>query len=92
MESAAVAGLLEAAAESEKEERALAAQAEGEAEAEAMQVAAALEADRVTIEGGVVLPGPKEGFESHLASVKSLIASDPARVAQVLKGWILSDE
>ncbi|MGM0633472.1 MAG: flagellar basal-body MS-ring/collar protein FliF, partial [Pseudomonadota bacterium] len=44
----------------------------------------------VTLSGGddVLLPGPEEGYERQLNAVRSLVADDPARVAQVVKQWI----
>ncbi|NNM50809.1 MAG: flagellar M-ring protein FliF [Pseudomonadales bacterium] len=50
---------------------------------------------KVTLSGeanDLLLPGPHEGFESQLAAVKAMIAEDPGRVAQVVKGWINAEE
>lgn len=49
---------------------------------------------KVTLSGGndLLLPGPHEGFESQLAAVKAMIAEDPGRVAQVVKGWVNEEE
>ncbi|WP_426417591.1 flagellar basal-body MS-ring/collar protein FliF [Aestuariirhabdus sp. LZHN29] len=50
--------------------------------------------DRVTLSGagGVLLPGPHEGYEQQLNAVKGLVAEDPGRVAQVIKQWVADDE
>jgi flagellar M-ring protein FliF len=49
--------------------------------------------DLVSLTGGdSLLPGPSEGFERQLNALKALIAEDPQRVAQALKGWINDDE
>ena len=48
----------------------------------------------VTLSGNTtnpLLPGPDEGFEQQVDSIKSLVAEDPKRVAQVIKTW-LKDE
>ena len=38
-----------------------------------------------------LLPGPDASYDQHLDAVKSMVAEDPRRVAQVVKTWI-SDE
>lgn len=51
--------------------------------------------DQVTFGGGrsdSLLPTPNESFEYQLNAVRSMIAEDPARVAQAVKQWIGSDE
>lgn len=50
-------------------------------------------ADKVTLSGGddLLLAGPNEGYERQLNAIKGLIAQDPAKVAQVVKGWITED-
>jgi len=49
--------------------------------------------DLVSLTGGdSLLPGPSEGFERQLNALKALIAEDPQRVAQAVKGWINDDE
>ncbi|MCL6414461.1 flagellar M-ring protein FliF [Aestuariirhabdus sp. Z084] len=55
---------------------------------------AGLDDDRVTLSGagGVLLPGPHEGYEQQLNAVKGLVAEDPGRVAQVIKQWVSDDE
>ena len=48
----------------------------------------------VTLSGNTtnpLLPGPDDGFEAQVDSIKSLVAEDPKRVAQVIKTW-LKDE
>mgnify|MGYP005723560285 CR=1 FL=1 len=47
----------------------------------------------VTLSGtsNPLLPGPDASYEQHLDAVKSMVAEDPRRVAQVVKTWI-SDE
>ncbi|MDX1490428.1 MAG: flagellar basal-body MS-ring/collar protein FliF [Pseudohongiellaceae bacterium] len=49
--------------------------------------------DKVTLSGGddLLLSAPNEGYEQQLNAIKGLIAQDPARVAQVVKGWIGDD-
>ena len=41
--------------------------------------------------GNPLLPGPEDGYEAQVDSVKALVAEDPKRVAQVIKTW-LKDE
>lgn len=50
--------------------------------------------DRVTLSGAddFLLPGASESFERQLDALKGLIAEDPARVAQVVIGWVKSDD
>lgn len=51
--------------------------------------------DRVTFGGrggDGLLPTPNESFEYQLNAVRSMIAEDPARVAQAVKQWIGNDE
>jgi flagellar M-ring protein FliF len=50
-------------------------------------------ADKVTLSGGddLLLAAPNEGYERQLNAIKGLIAQDPAKVAQVVKGWITED-
>lgn len=50
--------------------------------------------DSVTLSGGdeLLLPGPSEyNYEQQLNAIKVLVAEDPARVAQVVKNWIIND-
>lgn len=63
-------------------------------------------ADLESLDGGVVaddkvtfgnredslLPTPNESFEYQLNAVRSMIAEDPARVAQAVKQWLGKDE
>lgn len=53
-----------------------------------------LSADRVSIGGpqSILLPSPSEGYDAQLNAIKSLVAEDPGRVAQVVKEWINADE
>jgi flagellar M-ring protein FliF len=39
-----------------------------------------------------LLPGPNESYERQMSAVRSLVASDPGRVAQVVKQWVSADE
>jgi flagellar M-ring protein FliF len=39
-----------------------------------------------------LLPTPNESFDYQVNSVKSMIAEDPARVAQAVKQWVKEDE
>ncbi len=40
----------------------------------------------------ILLPSPSEGYDAQLNAIKSLVAEDPGRVAQVVKEWISGDE
>lgn len=53
-----------------------------------------LAADRVSLGGpqSILLPSPSEGYDAQLNAIKSLVAEDPGRVAQVVKEWINDDE
>ena len=53
-----------------------------------------LGSDRVTLGGpqSILLPSPSEGYDAQLNAIKSLVAEDPGRVAQVVKEWINADE
>ena len=51
--------------------------------------------ETVTLTGSgdaLALPSPEESYEQQLNAVKGLIAEDPGRVAQVIKGWVNVDE
>ncbi len=51
--------------------------------------------ETVTLTGtgdALALPSPEESYEQQLNAVKGLIAEDPGRVAQVVKGWVNADE
>lgn len=50
--------------------------------------------DRVSLGGpqSILLPSPSEGYDAQLNAIKSLVAEDPGRVAQVVKEWINTDE
>ncbi len=50
--------------------------------------------DRVSLSGpqSIMLPSPSEGYDAQLNAIKSLVAEDPGRVAQVVKEWINADE
>lgn len=54
----------------------------------------ALAGDRVSLSGpqSIMLPSPTEGYDAQLNAIKSLVADDPGRVAQVVKDWINADE
>lgn len=47
----------------------------------------------VTIAGSTnpLLPGPDASYDQHLEAVKSMVAEDPRRVAQVVKTWISNE-
>ncbi|WP_252273095.1 flagellar basal-body MS-ring/collar protein FliF [Pseudomonas subflava] len=53
-----------------------------------------LSSDRVSLGGpqSILLPSPSEGYDAQLNAIKSLVAEDPGRVAQVVKEWINADE
>lgn len=53
-----------------------------------------LASDRVSLGGpqSILLPSPSEGYDAQLNAIKSLVAEDPGRVAQVVKDWINADE
>ncbi|SNT09492.1 flagellar basal-body MS-ring/collar protein FliF [Pseudomonas segetis] len=57
-------------------------------------MAGGLAADRVSLGGpqSILLPSPSEGYDAQLNAIKSLVAEDPGRVAQVVKEWINDDE
>ena len=57
-------------------------------------LAGELAADRVSLGGpqSILLPSPSEGYDAQLNAIKSLVAEDPGRVAQVVKEWINADE
>lgn len=40
----------------------------------------------------LLLPGAGDGYDRQLNALKSLIADDPARVAQVMRQWVNADE
>jgi len=46
------------------------------------------DADDSITQPEVLLPGPGESYEAQLNAVKSLVAEDPRRVAQVVKTWL----
>ncbi|MDY0250911.1 MAG: flagellar basal-body MS-ring/collar protein FliF [Pseudomonas sp.] len=50
--------------------------------------------DRVSLGApqSILLPSPSEGYDAQLNAIKSLVAEDPGRVAQVVKEWINADE
>ncbi|NVK42675.1 MAG: flagellar M-ring protein FliF [Oceanospirillaceae bacterium] len=52
--------------------------------------------DRVTFGsgagGGDMLPTPNESFEYQINTIRSMVAEDPARVAQAVKQWVREDE
>jgi len=50
--------------------------------------------DRVSLGGpqSILLPSSSEGYDAQLNAIKSLVAEDPGRVAQVVKEWINADE
>ena len=43
-------------------------------------------------EEGSLLPGPNESYERQIDAIRSLVAEDPGRVAQVVKQWVSVDE
>lgn len=47
----------------------------------------------VTLTGATnpLLPGPDASYDQHLDAVKSMVAEDPRRVAQVVKSWIANE-
>ena len=53
-----------------------------------------LSTDRVSLSGpqSIMLPSPSEGYDAQLNAIKTLVAEDPGRVAQVVKEWINADE
>ncbi len=49
--------------------------------------------DEVTLGGEeILLPGPAESFDYQINAIRSLIAEDPARVAQAVRRWVVVDE
>ena len=47
----------------------------------------------VSLTGGSnpLLPGPDASYDQHLDAVKSIVAEDPKRVAQVMKTWLANE-
>lgn len=84
--------ILKRLAESGKEESlaALESQLGGSLGLEGMQTAGGPE---VTLTGtsNPLLPGPNASYEQHVDAVKTLVAEDPRRVAQVVKTWIANE-
>ncbi len=84
--------ILKRLAESGKEESlaALESQLGGSLGLEGMQGAGGGE---VTLTGASnpLLPGPNASYDQHLDAVKSMVAEDPRRVAQVVKTWIANE-
>jgi len=67
----------------------------GEISAELDQLATSGVADdRVTFSGteSGVLPTPNESFDYQLNAIRSMVAEDPARVAQAVKQWVVENE
>ncbi len=62
------------------------------AELEGISDTGALDDGGLNVDEGALLPGPNESFDRQLDAVRSLVAEDPGRVAQVVKQWITSDE
>ncbi|RDE22412.1 flagellar basal body M-ring protein FliF [Motiliproteus coralliicola] len=48
------------------------------------------EADEVS--GEALLPGPNDSYERQIDAVRTLVAEDPGRVANVVKQWLATDE
>ncbi|OMH30033.1 flagellar basal-body MS-ring/collar protein FliF [Motiliproteus sp. MSK22-1] len=46
----------------------------------------------LSVDQGSLLPGPNESYDRQLDAIRSLIAEDPGRVAQVVKQWVSADE
>ncbi|WP_191833267.1 flagellar basal-body MS-ring/collar protein FliF [Pseudomonas fluorescens] len=68
--------------------------AEGDMELGVLGLDGDLANDRVSLGGpqSILLPSPSEGYDAQLNAIKSLVAEDPGRVAQVVKEWINADE
>lgn len=66
----------------------------GDMQAGEMGASGGLADDRVSLSGpaNIMLPSPSEGYDAQLNAIKSLVAEDPGRVAQVVKEWINDDE
>jgi len=49
--------------------------------------------ENVTLSSGpdALLPGPNDRYEQQVGAVKSMVAEDPRRVAQVVKSWLSAD-
>ncbi|WP_207062428.1 flagellar basal-body MS-ring/collar protein FliF [Motiliproteus sp. SC1-56] len=66
---------------------------EGEAGSELEGISdEALEGGAIGMDATSMLPGPNETYERQLDAIRSLVAEDPGRVAQVVKQWIAADE
>jgi flagellar M-ring protein FliF len=50
------------------------------------------EESEMEVEGGSLLPGGNDQYERQLDAVRTLVAEDPGRVANVVKQWISEDE
>lgn len=86
--------ILKRLAESGREESlaALEAQLGGALGLEGSALAGAGGADvMLTGSSNPLLPGPSASYDQHLDAVKTLVAEDPRRVAQVVKTWIANE-
>ena len=84
--------ILKRLAESGKDETlaALESQMGGTLGMDGMQIAGGPD---VTLTGtsNPLLPGPNASYDQHVDAVKTLVAEDPRRVAQVVKTWISNE-
>ena len=46
----------------------------------------------VSVSGDDLLPGPNDSYERQVDAVRTLVADDPGRVANVVKQWITEDD
>ena len=53
-----------------------------------------MSADQVTFSGidSALSPTPNETYEYQLNAIRSMIAEDPAKVAQAIRQWVNDDE
>lgn len=81
-----------AASGAQAKELALAGDDEGLAQLDSMGEGEA--GERVTLSAAdeFLLPGASEGYDRQINALKGLVAEDPARVAQVIRQWVNTDE
>jgi len=77
---------------SQAKEFALAGDDDGLAQMDAMSEGEAGERVSLSASDEFLLPGASEGYDRQINALKGLIAEDPARVAQVIRQWINTDE
>lgn len=53
-----------------------------------------ISADQVTFSGidNALAPTPNETYEYQMNAIRSMIAEDPAKVAQAIRQWVIENE